>query len=52
MQLDFRQFVLKLEAISDIKPLPHQDLVQFAFIENVTVNYMVKEYVLSLAVQI
>ena len=27
MQLDFRQFVLKLEAISDLKPLPHQDLV-------------------------
>ena len=27
MQLDFRQFVLKLEAISDAKPLPHQDLV-------------------------
>lgn len=27
MQLDFRQFVLKLEAISDVKPLPHQDLV-------------------------
>lgn len=28
MQLDFRQFVLKLEAISDMKPLPHQDLVK------------------------
>ena len=27
MQLDFRQFVLKLEAISDVKLLPHQDLV-------------------------
>ena len=27
MQLDYRQFVLKLEKICQIKPLPHQDHV-------------------------
>ena len=36
MQLDFRQFVLKLEAISDMKPLPHQDLVKNLALKNLT----------------
>lgn len=27
MQLDYRQFLLKLEAMSDLKPLPYQDYV-------------------------
>ena len=27
MQLDYRQFAMKLEAICGIKPLPHQELV-------------------------
>ena len=27
MQLDFRQFVLKLEKLSGVKPLPHQQFV-------------------------
>lgn len=27
MQLDFRHFVMKLERITEIKPLPHQDYV-------------------------
>lgn len=27
MQLDFRQFVMKLERIAEIKPMPHQDHV-------------------------
>ena len=27
MQLDYRQFAMKLEKICDIKPVPHQDYV-------------------------
>ena len=27
MQLDFRHFVMKLERIAEIKPLPHQEYV-------------------------
>ncbi len=27
MQLDYRQFVLKLEKMSEVKPAPYQDLV-------------------------
>ena len=27
MQLDFRHFVMKLERISEFKPLPYQDFV-------------------------
>ena len=27
MQLDFRHFVMKMERIAEIKPLPHQDFV-------------------------
>lgn len=36
MQLDFRQFVMKLERISELKPMPHQDHV---------VNYVKAYYI-------
>ena len=36
MQLDYRHFVMKLERIAEIKPLPYQDLV---------VNYVKAYYI-------